>query len=155
MMKLRRCFESSPMKLAKIFCGASVGSMGIGEKPKSAADQRSALGENLVRRKNLVLSMLILILGWCLTAFTQEKPRPSNTDQGMTSEKAGQEVFRSFCAVCHGTDAKGNGPAVPGLKKRPPRVNRPREAKIRIETHARYGDAEPEVLKSMSAAQRN
>jgi hypothetical protein len=96
MMKLKRCFESSPMKLAKIFCGASVGSMEIGEKPKSAADQRSALGENLVRRQNLVLSMLILILGWCLTAFTQEKPRPSNTDQGMTSEKAGQEVFRSF-----------------------------------------------------------
>ena len=70
--------------------------------------------------KNLVPSMLILILGWCLTAFTQEKPQPSNSDQGMTREKAGQEVFHSFCAVCHGTDAKGNGPAAPGLKKRPP-----------------------------------
>jgi mono/diheme cytochrome c family protein len=34
----------------------------------------------------------------------------------MTQEMAGQEVFRSFCAVCHGTDAKGNGPAAPGLK---------------------------------------
>jgi mono/diheme cytochrome c family protein len=37
----------------------------------------------------------------------------------MTQEKAGQEVFRSFCAVCHGTDAKGNGPAAPDLKKHP------------------------------------
>jgi mono/diheme cytochrome c family protein len=38
----------------------------------------------------------------------------------MTQEKAGQEVFRSFCAVCHGADAKGNGPAAPGLKRHPP-----------------------------------
>ena len=37
----------------------------------------------------------------------------------MTAEKAGQEVFRTYCAVCHGMDAKGNGPAASGLKKRP------------------------------------
>jgi mono/diheme cytochrome c family protein len=73
-----------------------------------------------VRRKNRVLSMLILILGCCLTTFPQEKPQPLNAAQGMTQEKAGQEVFRSFCAVCHGPDAKGNGPAAPGLKKHPP-----------------------------------
>lgn len=72
-----------------------------------------------MRRKNRVLSMLILILGCCLTTFSQEKPQPSNAAQGMTPEKAGQEVFRSYCAVCHGTDGKGNGPAASGLKKHP------------------------------------
>lgn len=72
-----------------------------------------------MRRKNRALSILILILGCCLATFAQEKPQPSNAAQGMTQEKAGQEVFRSFCAVCHGTDAKGDGPAAPGLKKHP------------------------------------
>lgn len=38
---------------------------------------------------------------------------------GMTPEKAGQEMFRTYCAVCHGADAKGTGPAARGLKKQP------------------------------------
>lgn len=38
---------------------------------------------------------------------------------GMTPEIAGQEMFRTYCAVCHGVDAKGAGPAARGLKKQP------------------------------------
>ncbi len=38
----------------------------------------------------------------------------------MTPEIAGQEMFRSYCASCHGLDAKGKGPAAPALKKQPP-----------------------------------
>jgi mono/diheme cytochrome c family protein len=29
-------------------------------------------------------------------------------------------MFHAYCVVCHGTDAKGNGPAASGLKKHPP-----------------------------------
>jgi mono/diheme cytochrome c family protein len=33
-----------------------------------------------------------------------------------TSPNSGKEMFKSYCAVCHGTDAKGNGPAASALK---------------------------------------
>ena len=36
-----------------------------------------------------------------------------------TNAASGQEMFKSYCAVCHGTDAKGNGPAASALKLPP------------------------------------
>ncbi len=33
-----------------------------------------------------------------------------------TSPAAGQEMYMTYCAVCHGTDGKGNGPAAGALK---------------------------------------
>jgi mono/diheme cytochrome c family protein len=32
---------------------------------------------------------------------------------------SGKEMFKSYCAVCHGTDAKGNGPAASAMKTPP------------------------------------
>ena len=37
-----------------------------------------------------------------------------------TSAANAQEMFNSYCAACHGVDARGNGPAVPALKTLPP-----------------------------------
>jgi mono/diheme cytochrome c family protein len=31
----------------------------------------------------------------------------------------GSQLYREHCAVCHGVDAKGGGPAAPALKKAP------------------------------------
>jgi mono/diheme cytochrome c family protein len=31
----------------------------------------------------------------------------------------GVDTFKAYCAVCHGPEAKGNGPAAPALKKAP------------------------------------
>lgn len=36
-----------------------------------------------------------------------------------TSPTSGKEMFNEYCAVCHGHDAKGDGPAAPALKKVP------------------------------------
>lgn len=36
-----------------------------------------------------------------------------------TSMTSGKEMFRTYCATCHGLDAKGNGPAAAALKKPP------------------------------------
>jgi mono/diheme cytochrome c family protein len=36
-----------------------------------------------------------------------------------TSAASGQQMFGEYCAVCHGKDAKGGGPAADALKKRP------------------------------------
>ena len=38
------------------------------------------------------------------------------TDAGSTN---GQDLFAHYCAVCHGNDAKGTGPAADALKKAP------------------------------------
>ena len=37
----------------------------------------------------------------------------------LTTSIHGKEMFQQYCAVCHGTDGKGNGPAVPALKRAP------------------------------------
>jgi mono/diheme cytochrome c family protein len=37
-----------------------------------------------------------------------------------TSPVSGKQMFNSYCAVCHGKDAKGGGPATPDLKSVPP-----------------------------------
>jgi len=37
-----------------------------------------------------------------------------------TSPASGKEMFSSYCAVCHGKDAKGAGPASEALKTTPP-----------------------------------
>jgi mono/diheme cytochrome c family protein len=36
-----------------------------------------------------------------------------------TDPSSGKEMFQTFCAVCHGPDARGGGPAVAALKKAP------------------------------------
>jgi mono/diheme cytochrome c family protein len=37
----------------------------------------------------------------------------------MISSLEGKDLFHEYCAVCHGADAKGAGPAAEALKKRP------------------------------------
>jgi mono/diheme cytochrome c family protein len=37
-----------------------------------------------------------------------------------TSPASGRDMFKEYCAVCHGADAKGHGPAASALKVVPP-----------------------------------
>jgi mono/diheme cytochrome c family protein len=37
-----------------------------------------------------------------------------------TSAASGEEMFNTYCAVCHGKDGKGKGPAAEALKVPPP-----------------------------------
>lgn len=56
-------------------------------------------------------------------ASAQEKKEPSKTIKRVPVTDArttdGQELFTYYCAVCHGKDAKGTGPAAEALKKAP------------------------------------
>lgn len=36
-----------------------------------------------------------------------------------TNAASGEEMFKTYCATCHGTDGKGSGPAAQALKKAP------------------------------------
>jgi mono/diheme cytochrome c family protein len=63
---------------------------------------------------------LILTSVVCLVAaanYAQEKSKEiKKAPIKMTSAASGSEMFNSYCAACHGKDAKGDGPAASALK---------------------------------------
>jgi mono/diheme cytochrome c family protein len=40
--------------------------------------------------------------------------------QNQQSQPSGRDLFKTYCASCHGTSARGDGPLAEHLKKRPP-----------------------------------
>jgi mono/diheme cytochrome c family protein len=66
-----------------------------------------------------VFSLVVLFL--CLAAFAESQQRQIKyVPVKPTSPASGQEMYTAYCAVCHGKDGKGNGPAVEALKVPPP-----------------------------------
>ena len=53
-------------------------------------------------------------------AQTQIKKVPTR----WTNPTSGPEMYRAYCASCHGQDGKGNGPAAPALKTPPADLTR-------------------------------
>jgi mono/diheme cytochrome c family protein len=51
--------------------------------------------------------------------FAMGQPKIRQTPITPTSPTSGAEMFRSYCASCHGPEGKGNGPAAVALKKAP------------------------------------
>jgi len=63
-----------------------------------------------------------LILGlaaFLMTAGAQTRPAIKEVPAKMTRSLDGKELYRQYCAVCHGIDAKGAGPAAAALKRAP------------------------------------
>jgi len=64
----------------------------------------------------------------CLTlaalgAQSQTAPRPPQTQEQLPPlirSTKGSDLFRAYCASCHGVDAKGDGPAAAALKSKVP-----------------------------------
>jgi mono/diheme cytochrome c family protein len=54
-----------------------------------------------------------------LWAQNESRPVVQKTPVGRTSASSGKEMYRAYCAACHGTDGKGDGPASEALKSRP------------------------------------
>ncbi len=62
------------------------------------------------------------MLGCSLTAFAandQGSKTIKRVNARPTETLNGVDLFKEYCAVCHGSDAKGDGPAADALKKRP------------------------------------
>ena len=58
-------------------------------------------------------------------ASAQDQPKKiEHTAAAQTSPASGQEMFMSYCASCHGKDAKGDGPAASALKVVPANLTR-------------------------------
>jgi mono/diheme cytochrome c family protein len=69
----------------------------------------------------LALSALLMATGFCFAQQeTTSKPELKKTPIKRTNPASGKEMFVQYCAPCHGTDAKGNGPAAAAMKTPPP-----------------------------------
>jgi mono/diheme cytochrome c family protein len=68
---------------------------------------------------------LIWVIGalvvFALALGAQEKPQKviKHVPVTPTSAASGQQMYASYCAVCHGSDGKGGGPAAEALKVPP------------------------------------
>lgn len=69
----------------------------------------------LAARSAVVLSALLLSTA-TLTFAQQTQTTIKKVPITPTSAASGQEMYNTYCAVCHGKDGKGNGPAAPALK---------------------------------------
>jgi mono/diheme cytochrome c family protein len=69
--------------------------------------------------------ILVVTLSFPLAGFQKQAEGKSLTqekDRGQFME--GPAVFQAYCAVCHGKDARGGGPAASALKRRTPDLSR-------------------------------
>ena len=69
--------------------------------------------------QTLILA-LVLVFG-CFVAFAQDQAAKTikKVNAQPTTTLNGADLFKEYCAVCHGSGAKGDGPAADALKKRP------------------------------------
>lgn len=61
----------------------------------------------------LLTGAMLLLFPWTLSAQTKEIKQVPITS---TDPSSGAAMFKTYCAVCHGTAGKGDGPAAPALK---------------------------------------
>ena len=69
-------------------------------------------------RHSMCLLAMVLATGSILLG-QQSKPTVKHEAAANTSPSSGKEMFMSYCAPCHGKDAKGDGPAAAALKQAP------------------------------------
>jgi len=60
-----------------------------------------------------------MLLAATVSAQNQPQTTIKQVPVTATSPTSGAEMFKAYCAVCHGTDGKGNGPAAAALKAVP------------------------------------
>lgn len=66
--------------------------------------------------RSFIIAVLLVICLAVTAAFATEIKRvPTNP----TSPASGAQMFKEYCAVCHGPEGKGDGPAASALKKTP------------------------------------
>ena len=67
-------------------------------------------------RYTVLTSALMFLI---LAAVAKDAPTVNQAQFPPSYMPSGQEMYKQFCAACHGADAKGDGPAASNLKTRP------------------------------------
>src|SRR5579863_1838649 len=74
-------------------------------------------------KKPLLIFPALIVLACTVAAQDQPQDHTKKTIQHSTikstSPASGKEMYTSYCAVCHGADGKGSGPAASALKTPP------------------------------------
>jgi len=65
----------------------------------------------------MILKSLLLLI-FCGMVQAQQ-PAVKQVPAKPTASVAGKDLFHQYCAVCHGPDGKGGGPAAPAMKSHP------------------------------------
>ncbi|HUL34825.1 MAG TPA: cytochrome c [Candidatus Eisenbacteria bacterium] len=74
----------------------------------------------MLRKAIFAVGAMLMAAGLCLAQqSTGAKPEIKKEPIKQISPASGKEMFTQYCAPCHGTDGKGNGPAAPALKAQP------------------------------------
>jgi mono/diheme cytochrome c family protein len=66
--------------------------------------------------RRLFWTVLFLAAGSLGPAFLASADQTTSASKAIPS---GSSLFTTYCAVCHGTDAKGSGPLASSLRRRP------------------------------------
>lgn len=67
----------------------------------------------------VVILVMISAFAVAQQAPAQSGPTVKHVPITSAPSNSGKEMFNSYCAVCHGKDAKGNGPAASAMKTPP------------------------------------
>src|SRR4030095_515629 len=70
-------------------------------------------------RNMLCLVALLIAFGMVAGAQEQTQKVVKHVPIKPTSAASGEEMYKTYCAVCHGTDGHGQGPAAEALKVPP------------------------------------
>jgi len=68
-----------------------------------------------------LISMFAVLMLLAIAARAQNQPQKviKHVPVAATSPSSGEEMYKAYCAVCHGVDGKGKGPAADALKVPP------------------------------------
>ena len=90
----------------------------------SANNGTMTRSNGLLRKVTIsALGFVALILIAALSVRGQAPSRSAGSNQELPAlirSTKGADLFRAYCASCHGVDAKGNGPAASALKTKAP-----------------------------------
>lgn len=67
----------------------------------------------------LTVAAMVLAMLTLTAAQNQAKPEIKHVPIKQTSAASGSEMYKAYCAACHGINGKGNGPAAEALKVPP------------------------------------
>jgi len=71
------------------------------------------------RHSTCLIVMFAVVLPGTVALTQEATPSVKRVPAENTSPSSGKEMFASYCASCHGKDAKGGGPAAASLKQQP------------------------------------
>ena len=69
-----------------------------------------------------VAALGVALLAHLTNGLAVSAQQPQKPSQAAGSAAAGADVYRMYCATCHGVSARGDGPLAESLRRRPPNL---------------------------------